>query len=316
MRSVVKLFDLHADIGYDVYHQSLKQAPNPLRHEHAPKLKRGGIEAVAMASFFQGDESLEVALAMVEMLDRALTQNTDVFHRVLDGDFSDTKINALMSLEGLGFLQEEHYATLDTFHRLGIRMASLTWNDQNACATGISGSVLRGLTPFGQAVVKRFNELKIVVDVSHLNEASFWDVLRSSKRPILASHSNTKRHCFVERNLSDQQIRALIEQGGLIGLNAARNFVHLESARQDAYHLAAHATHMIDLGGAHNVALGFDFMDFFDFGEASSKMAHDLLDATQAQSILDALAKQGLGIKQIEQIAFFNAQHFFQDQLA
>ncbi len=246
----MKLFDLHADIGYDLYHKRLAQQELKLIQHHLPKLVKGEIQALAMASFFYGHEDLDTALAMVNNLHDELIQHQTHFHRVLNGDFVDDKINVIMSLEGLGFLKEGRLDVIDEMYRLGIRMASLTWNDQNDSATGISGDVLRGLSAFGRAVLQRMNELKIVVDVSHLNEKSFWDVIEHSTRPIIASHSNTKALCQVERNLSDQQIRALIQQGGLIGLNAARSFVDKDISQQDADHLAKHALHMIELGGS------------------------------------------------------------------
>ena len=311
----MKLFDLHADIGYDVYHRHKAGNDLALIQDHLPKLLKGEFRAVAMASFFEGQEPLEEALAMVQTLHQQLKLNAHTFHHVMNGDFVEDKINVIMSLEGLGFLKEGRLDVVDAMVDLGIRLASMTWNDQNASATGISGSVVRGLSSFGQAVLERFNQRHVVVDVSHLNEKSFWDVLTYSSRPVIASHSNTKHHCFVERNLTDQQIRALIEQGGLIGLNAARKFIDLDEIDQTAHRLAEHAVHMLNLGGENHVALGFDYMDFIDFGDTKSKMAHDLPDASHSQTLIKAFYDVGLKTPQIEKIAYLNAFNFFKTNL-
>jgi len=88
-------------------------------------------------------------------------------------------------------------------------MGMLTWNEENLLATGAGGDSYSGLTALGKAAVKKMQERKILVDVSHLNDGGFWDVMRLSHGPVIASHSNCRALCDVRRNLTDEQLRAI-----------------------------------------------------------------------------------------------------------
>lgn len=96
-------------------------------------------------------------------------------------------------------------------------MIGLTWNDENEIGYPAVGGDRRGLKPFGREVLSRMDDLRILADVSHLNEAGFWDVIERSQLPPVASHSNCRWLCEVARNLTKEQARAIIQRGGFIG---------------------------------------------------------------------------------------------------
>ena len=138
----------------------------------------------------------------------------------------------------------------------GVKAINLTWNHANALSGAHADGSERGLSPLGRRFVERMEELDILVDVSHLSEAGFWDVMAMARRPILASHSNIKSVWDHTRNLTDGQITAIIENQGVIGLNFYTEFV---GGSRDLDMVRAHLDRLLELGGERSAALGGDW---------------------------------------------------------
>ncbi len=171
---------------------------------------------------------------------------------------SQGRFACLLAIEG-GEALEGKLSSLRMFHRLGVRLLTLTWNFRNQLAAGqTEGPEGGGLSRFGLQVVEEMNRLKMIVDVSHLNEPGFWDVLKVSRDPIVASHSNARALCDHPRNLSDEQIRALADRGGVIGVNFCCAFLRpdFQASVEDVVDQIAH---LIKVGGEDCAALGSDF---------------------------------------------------------
>ena len=145
---------------------------------------------------------------------------------------------------------------LEWAHREGVCGVTLTWNHENALSGSHRDQPQQGLTSLGRDFVSRMRELGMLVDVSHLSEAGFWDVMELCPRGVVASHSNARAVCDHTRNLTDAQITAIIEHQGIIGLNFYRDFVGGGEGLDD---VRAHLDHILDLGGAKCVALGGDW---------------------------------------------------------
>ena len=148
---------------------------------------------------------------------------------------------------------------LDVFAERGVRIFTLTWNGANELGHGAHCDPALGLTDFGKAAVKRMFKLGIIPDVSHLNEAGFWDVAALSdthKKPFWATHSNCSSIHRHPRNLSDGQLRAIFACGGLAGINLFTDFLGGAGTARD---VGLHLEHMLELGGEDHVALGSDF---------------------------------------------------------
>lgn len=311
----MKIFDLHADIGMHVLSQKNKNETNILKRYHIDKLSKGGIFGVGMACFFEGHETKETAIQMVESLRDEINQNLDTLNWYKGGELDSTRINAMMTVEGMCFINDYPEEMIEWLYEQGVRIGSLSWNDENALSTGVRGNPLRGLTELGKRTISRMNELGMIVDISHTNEKSFWDILEVSSKPVIATHSNARLLSNVDRNLTDQQIKALIQNKGLIGLVAAKKFVSSDEVKQNSEELAKHAKHIMNLGGIDNLAIGFDYMDFLegDFGRFS--MASDLQDASESQNFINALIEEGFDQLEIEKIAYLNVQRFLVDHL-
>ena len=142
----------------------------------------------------------------------------------------------------------------------GVCMASLSWNAQGPLASGHDVEEA-GLTPAGREAVRLMEEERMVLDVSHLNDACFAEVARMAQRPFIASHSNARAVCGHPRNLTDAQFCEIRDRGGLVGLNYCSDFLVDETeGREPTYDdVLAHVEHWLDLGGKRIVALGSDF---------------------------------------------------------
>jgi len=209
-------------------------------------------------------------------------------------------IAAVPHIEGAEAITD--LSVLEALHALGLRSLGLTWSRPNAFATGVpfafpaSPDIGTGLTAAGHALVEACDALRIVVDVSHLNEAGFWDVVKTSTRPFVASHSNVHAVCASTRNLTDAQLDALAERDGLVGLNFAVAFL-----REDGKHeadtpletMVRHLDYMVERVGEDRVALGSDF-DGATIPQAIGDVAGvpKLADALRAHGWSEALLEK------------------------
>ncbi len=209
------------------------------------------------------------------------------------------KVAAVLSIEN-GDAIEDDIDLLAAFYAAGIRMMSLTWNPSNRLADGAMEHRHGGLTPFGRRVVGRMQELGIILDVSHLSEKSFWDAHRMTRGALVASHSDAADLEPHPRNLSNAQIRALADRGGVIGVNFYPRFLGEPTLAR----VVAHIDHMVRHGGAGCVAMGSDF-------DGISSTPRGLENASRFPAIARALRRRGYSPGQIARIMGGNALRVF-----
>jgi membrane dipeptidase len=291
----------------------------------------GGLFAVFPCSPFRGadnpfavdygrppdaHEAHAETLAMVDRLG-AIERESDGAVRVvrdaaaldacLDGvGDGDGSLAAVLHFEGAEAI-DPGLERLARFHDAGLRSLGLTWSRPNAFGNGtpfgFPGSPDQGpgLTDAGRALVRACNELRIVVDLAHLNERGFWDVAGLSDAPLVVSHSNAHALCPSPRNLTDDQLRAVGESGGVVGINFCVAFVREDGADDPDTPLsavAAHAAHVAEVAGLEAVALGSDF--------DGATMPHELDDAAKLPALFDALRAFGFDEAELERIALGN----------
>lgn len=166
--------------------------------------------------------------------------------------------SAVLSLEG-GEALEGELSALEIYHRLGVRAVTLTWNHRNALADGAAENATGGgLTRFGRDAVREMERLGMLVDISHISDAGFWDVERLAQKPFIASHSNARAICPHPRNLTDDMLRAIAAKGGVAGLNFYPTFLR-ENGRAGMEDILRHAAHMLDVMGEDHIGLGSDW---------------------------------------------------------
>ena len=194
---------------------------------------------------------------------------------------------------------------VEVLARDGVRMLTLTWNGENELASGnVTG---HGLSDFGRAAVSAMEEQGILIDVSHLNDRSFWDVAEAARKPFVASHSNARSVCGHLRNLTDGQIRAMAERRCLIGLNYSVFFLQDGGGEVQPDQLCRHIDRFLELGAEHCLALGSD---------ADGTDVPSWLDRTEKiAGLYGLLLERGYGQELADRLFWKNAQTFFQTHL-
>lgn len=303
----MKLFDLHADIGYNVMEEKAKGRTHIVKDVHAAKFDQGEITYIGMASFFEGKESWEYMQDMVRNLKAQIMECRDIDLVLNEDDLKDNgHKKALLTIEGMCGIRESPREKIRWLYDQGVSIASFCWNDENALATGVKGNVQRGLSDMGKEALDEMIKHHMIVDVSHANEKTFWDIMELDPGIVIATHSNLRDLCDHPRNLWKQQALAIKEHGGVIGVVCAPPFVSTEKDKQDIPHLAAHVKALKELIGIDHIAVGFDFMDFYDDADTYG-VIQELANATQAQNFVEELRNQGFEEDEIGKICFENA---------
>ncbi len=291
------VFDAHADTVLELLQGRRFVERAATGHVDLPRLREGGVRFQVFALYTEPDYKPERALARVltlwDALDRALDEAGDAVRICrtpadLDAVPAPGGLGAILSVEG-GEAIGTSLPLLRALYALGVRAMGLTWNQRNAIADGAGESRAQGgLTEFGCEVVREMNRLGMVVDVSHLCERSFWDVLETTVQPVVASHSNARALCDHVRNLRDEQIRALAGAGGVVGMNFFANFLDAEPARADVGRVCDHIDHICGLVGPGHVGLGSDF-------DGISRPPAGLEDCARMPAITEELCRRGYG---------------------
>src|SRR5436190_7960485 len=244
------LIDTHNDVtsrtveGFDI------AAGNGKGHTDVPRLREGGVGATFFAVYVGGgyDRKNRAAHRALEMID---TVRRDIVERH-PGDFRlattaadieaahrEGKIAALMGIEG-GHAIEDSLRLLRDFYHLGIRYMTLThtntnnWADSSGDQDDPAVKHHNGLTAFGKDVVREMNRLGMIVDISHVSDKTFWDVLETSRVPVFASHSSARALSNIPRNMTDEMIAALAKKGGVVQVNFGCDFVSQRYATEAA----------------------------------------------------------------------------------
>lgn len=226
--------------------------------------------------------------------------------KTLNEVIQNEKIGAILSLEdgaAIGGKIERLYA----LYNLGFRLITLTWNGVNEIACGVLGNKCGGLTNFGRQVVREMNRLGIVVDLSHISEEGFWDVLALTDKPVIVSHSNSKSLCFNPRNLTDDQVFAIIQSRGVMGISVYSDFLE-DSGKADIVSVIRHVEHVLSLGGENNIGIGTDF-------DGIKKCAKELENAGTLYKIFDEMKRLNYSDELINKISHKNLLRLFTECL-
>ncbi len=235
-------------------------------------------------------------------------------------DSVERTVAGVLTVEEGGVLNGQ-LSRLDALYERDVRLVTLTWNYPNCIGYPNSRDravMESGLTDFGIRTVERMNRLGMIIDVSHLSDGGFWDCIRHSRLPVAASHSNARSLCPHPRNLSDEMLHALGENGGVAGLNFYSDFLTDRTVtvkgqkslcvRTGAEHIAAHAAWMMCKAGEDAVALGTDF-DGFD----QDSLPEGIRGAEDMELVWKAFREKGITPRQIDKIAYGNVKRVIED---
>ena len=274
------VFDLHCDTALNLVEhnnhkkQSLRSNQGHIDLERGKKLS-GYCQCFAcfttplMEKWYQiGAE--EVFQAEQRALRSALTENKDILRQAfspadIEQNRKDGYISAVFTLEGTAGIGYDP-ARLEELYKMGFRIASLGWNEQNPlCGSNVTGG---GLTDLGRTFVREAQRLGILIDVSHISDEAFWDIMDITQAPVIATHSNSRAICGESRNLTDDMLRQICQTGGVAGFNqyaefvghpatidcACSHFLHFMEIDPEGKHIALGG----DLDGCEELTIGFD----------------------------------------------------------
>jgi len=283
----IPIIDGHTDYLLSLTHTGRSfLEESTIGHVDLPRARKGNIGAMISAVFLPSEllptHALIETLRAVDLLKRTVAASDGQMELIRTYDqlvscLDRGVFGAIMHFEGAEAIDPE-FVVLRLAYELGLRSLGLVWSRPTIFAEGVGPENHgQGLTGLGRELVKQCNNMGILIDVSHLNEPGFWDVIAESSKPIVASHSNARAVCDHERNLTDRQIKELAQNGGLMGINYAVGFL-VQGAKSGSEVplsvLVDHIDHIVNLVGIDHVALGSDY-DGAGVPDALKDAAHD-----------------------------------------
>ncbi len=188
------------------------------------------------------------------------------------------------------------------FSDYGVKIVTLTWNGENELGGGAQTNEKLGLTDFGTEVIRELENKKIIIDVSHASDKLFYDVVSNSKRPLIATHSNSRSVTDVKRNLTDEQFEIIKSRGGVVGLNFHRYFLNNNPQKASMYDILRHCEYFLSLGGENTVAIGADF--------DGCELPDDIKGIDSLGDIYEMFLSHNYSESLVDKIFFENAREF------
>ena len=285
------------------------------------KMKQGDYMLQVFAAYtnIKEGDSLVNVLRTIDLFHNEIEANKDDIGIVLTyndilKNIEQNKMSALLSIEE-GACCKGNIQLLRNFYRLGVRMMTLTWNYENEL--GFPNEIIddklvldRGLKKAGFEFIEEMENLGIIIDVSHLSDAGFYDILNNTKKPFVASHSNSRSICGHRRNMTDDMIKKLANRGGVMGLNFYSCFLNNNSTDDDMSKIddmIDHVKHIKNIGGIEVIGLGSDF-DGID-------CKVEIENASKMQILAEKMKKEGFTENEVEHIFYKNVLNLFKEIL-
>ncbi len=294
------LLDAHNDTPYRMYFEKEELKQNSF---HVDLARQTAFHTLLVYAIFMDpdkmgafDSPLEYFEALYENFRNELDKNRETIELTRHAGTLVTakKQQAMLSVEGGSLI--ESVETVDYLIEKGVRILTLTWNDSNKIAKSQMSKEAGGLSKFGYRVLERMNQLGMIADLSHASDETFWDVISYTDKPILVSHSNSRALCNHPRNITDEMFEALIENGGVLGINFYPPFLGDDA---DVSTVISHMERFLMLGGENHLGLGSDF----DGVEALPK---GICDITSFQMVINEMEKRNWKKELIEKICYKN----------
>lgn len=312
------VFDGHSDIFTDVTVRRLKGETQVLKNHHLPRLRQGNIEGSCFVLWIDPPHDANPSKRLGELMQCIKDEMAECEEAVIVKNYREIeeakqagKFYILPGLEGLSGIGTD-LDKIDELYDFGCRHAMLSWNEQNELATGAKADPNRGLTGLGRRAVRKLHDKHMIVDTSHTNERTFWDIAKVGGGPLMASHSNAwalKNHV---RNLTDCQLLEIRDTNGIVGLNSFNELVAEKIEDQTVEGLVRHADYIANKIGVEHLALGFDFCEFLDdeaagaFSDQESTFTKGLEDCSHVPFMIEKLKEAGFSDKEMDMICTGN----------
>ncbi len=335
----MNVVDCHSDFGIKVMFEHQRGNYDILGGVHLNRLKKGGVnlECLVVGGDFDfypqiDSRNAEVIFKIIDIINIEIETKSHIFRQITtrtDLDALSKRICFVLALEGAGSIGS-NLNLLTKFYKKGIRLITLTHNERNKIGDGIGVKNPRGLTTFGKKAISRMMEIGIIIDLSHSSSPLFWDVIRTIDVPCITSHSNVKSICNNVRNLTDNQIEAIANKEGVIGMNLYGGFIDLNPEHVTLNRLIDHVDYIVDLVGIEYIGIGADLLDYavednIQLIDTSSEEAREnpiqiqypriLANVSEFSQIFKSLKKRGFTKKEIKKIAGENFIRVFKSIL-
>jgi membrane dipeptidase len=328
------MVDMHFDMLMDLYDK--RERAGVLEADYLPELEQGGVGILGAAIYIEDkylpEQALRIALDQVARLyaevDGSARFAVCRTHAEIVAARAAGQVALLITMEGVEPLGTD-LNLLRVFYELGLRSVGLTHARRNMAGDGgifaPSGSSRHGLSDFGRAVVAECQRLGILIDLAHLNPAGVDELLADTSGPLIISHTTPRAFYDIERNSSDEHIRAVGRRGGVVGANGVLVSPRAEDSTLDRY--VDEIEYLAELAGIDGVGIGFDFFEFIyrrwsaaERAELDSRLsrAHFLPDLSHhghARNLTRKLIERGFADDQISQILYGNWMRVFEQVL-
>ena len=319
----MRLFDLHCDTAGECFNKNKPLFSSDLHIDLCKgKILDKWVQvfAVWIPDEYRGKESVEYFEKVLGLFGKEIDKNSSEIKHCqglsdIEAALSCGKCAAITALEGASPMASDYGKEL--VDRYGVKLITLTWNAENEFGFGCQSGVDSGLKPLGKSLLAHIRDRNLVADVSHLNRAGFYDAVSSGAK-VVATHSDCEsvllktrkesedKFFSCRRSLNDEQIKLLIETGGLIGINFCKSFLGDEG--DDGFEAVyRHVSHILNLGGENVLAIGSDY--------DGCEINPELCGIDKIPALGRFLVKKGLSEKLTEKIFFENAMNFFKNIL-
>lgn len=306
----IPVFDLHCDTVLSLMGKDFRAAGSLLENEGHIDLKRAGTLAGYAQCFacftttwdkaHSGMTVEDIFEREIAVLLREINGNQELIDIAYSADevenhLNSGKMSAILTLEGTaGFGHDP--VLLDNLYRIGFRIVSLGWNEKNVLTgSNVTGG---GLTQLGREFVQEAQRLGFIIDVSHISDEAFWDIIDIAKAPVIATHSNSRKVWDVSRNLTDEMFLAICKTGGVAGLN---QYTHFIGENPNLNTACDHILHFLELDPeGHHIALGGDL-------DGCESLPTGFNGVQDYPALADTLLNRGVDEKIVRQIFWSNA---------
>ena len=295
------VIDAHSDYALHVHREHIRGRDDILKEQHLPFLRKGGvnIEVLTVGGDFDlfpefDPQNYNATIQVFNSIRNEISNDPDLFSLIKNSkDFDgikNNKIGFILALEGAKSIEDD-FNRLHRYYDLGLRSIALTHNTRNQFADGCAENPAEGLSNLGKKFIEELNNLKILIDLSHISEPSFWDVLDIIEKPPIATHSNAKSLCNHARNLTDAQIESIAERNGVVGMNFFNIFIDENKKSVTAERLIDHIEYIVDLVGIDYVGLGPDFLNYYieDLKDLDEQLADPFGDFSEADDVFEVM---------------------------
>ena len=297
------LMDAHNDTPYRMYFEGGNLSENNFQNSIQ---KQKGFRTLLFYAIFMDPEKLKKFPSPRAYFDtlydyfvKELSQNKESVEWVTDASTftKSQKQQAILTVEGGSLIKSVE--AVDYLWSKKIKILTLTWNDSNLLGSSAMSGDAGGLTPLGRQVVQKMNSLGMISDLSHASDKTFWDVMKVSEKPVLVSHSNARSLCNHPRNITDEMFRALMENGGTLGINFYPSFLEDEPQKADLESIFHHIEHFLELGGENHIGFGSDF-------DGVDALPKGITDFSSFSKIIKEMERRNYPKNLIEKICYKN----------